>query len=392
MSRLHLSLLGLAQIVSNGILYYAFTVLVIEMAPDLGISVAWAFGCLTLALLLGGLPGAYVGRVIDRHGARAVMLAGTVLASLSFTGLYFSTGIIGLAISLCLLQIASNMVLYEAVFPAITQIDTANSRRLISIVTLFGGFASTVFLPLTQLLMTQYGWRSTCLLYAAIQLLVCCPCYIVTLREAKPLPSPVVPPNQTRSEAEPETGNLRSLMLVTAAFCLMSFCYNAVNFNLVAALAALGVPVQNAASFGALVGPSSVLARLMEMTGGARLKPVYTAYIAVGLLALAALLPAIMPAGSVLMLAAFMLIFGASQGVFSIVRATLPLSLFGAYGYGARLGAINTARRFFIAASPFTFSAMIENFTAPVAFGILSALAIVALGLLMAIPGGAKRG
>lgn len=45
----------------------------------------------------------------------------------------------------------------------------------ISILTLFGGFASTIFWPPTLKLNALIGWRAAYLVYACVQLLLCAP-------------------------------------------------------------------------------------------------------------------------------------------------------------------------------------------------------------------------
>jgi len=47
--------LGVTQIVGYGVLYYAFAVLEPYISRDFGWPSSWSFGCLSLALLIGGL-------------------------------------------------------------------------------------------------------------------------------------------------------------------------------------------------------------------------------------------------------------------------------------------------------------------------------------------------
>ena len=46
-------------------------------------------------------------------------------------------------------------------------------------VTLFGGFASTVCWPLSAFLAARYGWRDACFTYAAIRLIVALPIHLL---------------------------------------------------------------------------------------------------------------------------------------------------------------------------------------------------------------------
>jgi hypothetical protein len=51
------------------------------------------------------------------------------------------------------------------------------------------------------------------------------------------------------------------------------------------------------------------------------------------------------------------LLHGAGNGILTIAKGTLPLALFGAEGYGARLGWLNAPARAIQAAAPLVFGA-----------------------------------
>src|SRR5262245_15242977 len=70
------------EVVSWGILYYAFTVFVAPMQAELGWSRVAITGAYSLALLCSGLAAVPVGRWLDRHGPRALMTTGSILGSL----------------------------------------------------------------------------------------------------------------------------------------------------------------------------------------------------------------------------------------------------------------------------------------------------------------------
>ena len=65
--------------------------------------------------------------------------------------------------------------LYDAVFAALGKLYGRDARTAITNLTLFGGFASTVCWPLSAFLAENFGWRSACLVYAALHLIVSLP-------------------------------------------------------------------------------------------------------------------------------------------------------------------------------------------------------------------------
>src|SRR5262249_21288314 len=73
------------------------------------------------------------------------------------------------------LGIGMAMGLYDAAFAALTAVYGLEARGPITGITLIAGFASTVGWPLTALMNSAMGWRETCLVWAAVNLLVVLP-------------------------------------------------------------------------------------------------------------------------------------------------------------------------------------------------------------------------
>src|SRR5215470_5755128 len=73
--------LGVTQITAWGTSYYCLGILAKPMVADTGWSMTTVFLGFTVALLVMGCISTWVGRLIDRVGARAVMCAGTIIVS-----------------------------------------------------------------------------------------------------------------------------------------------------------------------------------------------------------------------------------------------------------------------------------------------------------------------
>lgn len=377
-----LALVGLSQIVGIGTLFYAYAVLAGAMSRELGYSQSWLFGALTISIFIGAAFSPLIGRLIDRHGAYRIVVAGSLLAVVSLVATGLSTGMVSLTMALVLVQIASNMTLYEAVFPALVQIDEKRARKLVAEITLFGGFASTVSWPVTQFSLDAIGWRETWFAFAAINLLFCTPVYAFALRGARAVPA--LP--RSAASGEHPVGQQRTMLLLTIMFCLASFSYQAINYGLVPALVAHGMAPSDVALIGALLGPSSVIARVIDIRFAARVSPLRSATFTILLLCAALIIPIVVFDGSYVGLTLFVVLFGVSQGIFAILRGTLPLELFGSRNYGLRLGAINAARRYTIAACPFLFVFGMETLGVRGAFAALALIAIASYGALHLIP------
>ena len=86
--------------------------------------------------------------------------------------------------------------LYDAAFSTIGQIYDTNARKKISDITLAGGFASTLFWPVSAYLIEIAGWRGTSLIYAGLSVAVLVPLYLSCV----PGPSVVEPVTQVNRE------------------------------------------------------------------------------------------------------------------------------------------------------------------------------------------------
>jgi MFS family permease len=375
--------LGLTQIIGYGSLYYAFAVIEPQIARDLGISSTWTFGCFSFALLVGGIAAPWAGRLIDRYGARTTMGAGSVAAAFSLLLLSQADSAFSLAAALVVLEIASTLVLYDAAFAAVSQMTAGrNARRSITLITLFGGFASTAFWPLTQFLLGIMSWREVYALYAALHLLAAAPLHLLALRHKLPAAAPSEMP-QAESEGEllPHA-RARAMVLLVSAFCLTGFVFSALNVHWVSALGALGISASMAVAAGSLMGPAQVAVRLLEIVTAHRIHPLHTACLASAFLLAA--LACLMLTGTNAFL--FAILFGLSQGLTSIIRGVVPLALFGKAGYGSRLGKITAIRVIVTAAAPLAFAAAMDLAGIDVTLMLAATLTALSIAALLAIP------
>jgi hypothetical protein len=139
-----------------------------------------------------------------------------------------------------------------------------------------------------------------------------------------------------------------------------------------------GLEANAAVMVGTLFGPSQVAARLVEFVFARNVSPLAIARLAVGLLVAAFALIAV--AGlSVLVAAIFMIMFGAANGLITIARGTVPLSLFGAAGYGRLIGRIAGPSLMMQALAPSVLALTAEQSTDATALGVAAGFTVIAL-------------
>jgi len=375
-------LLGVTQVIGYGSIYYAYPILVPHISAEFGVAPTSLFAVLSAGLLLGGLLSPYFGGLLDRLGAPNVMAMGSLAAGGLMLGLAAAPDFASFAVMVVLLEALSFAVLYDAAFATLALREPQATRTAITRLTLIGGFASTLFWPLTGLLAEMWGWRGTYLAYAAMHLGLALPLHFWIARQATPAVSTARAETRARPNFAPVAPDRQRW-----AFWVLGLSY-AVTGMVIAAIGVHLVPIllardlgQVAFVMGMLMGPSQVAIRLVEAGFWRDWHPLSVALVS-GAAVPVALLALLVPLDSVLLAAAFAVIFGAGQGLSSIVRGSVPLVLFGAAGIGARLGRLAALRTTMGAAAPFLFALAFAQIGAGATLWISVALGAVGLAAL----------
>jgi MFS family permease len=355
--------LGITQITAWGTSYYCLGVLAGPIIHDTGWSRGLVFLGFTVALLVMGVVSNAVGRAIDRHGGRAVMTLGTVLVSAGLLALAHVRSEPAYVVVWAFLGIGMRLCLYDAAFAALVQVAPSRGRQAISYLTLFGAFASSVFWVVGHALEEQMGWRQTLVVFALINLVVCLPLHWFGLarRESDARAESPGAPAESR-DGPPLEGTTRSIAMALFALImsLNGFVFGVISVQLVPLLEAAGLATAAAVWVASLKGVAQFGGRIVEIVFARNLRAITVGRIAIGVLppALALLLAG---TGSLPLVLAFTLLMGASQGVITIVRGSVPLALFGARGYGAVLGLIATPVLVVNAAAPTVFAWIVDR-------------------------------
>jgi hypothetical protein len=140
-----------------------------------------------------------------------------------------------------------------------------------------------------------------------------------------------------------------------------------------------------------LMGPAQVVARLTDALFWRGLHPVRVAIIAIAALPLA-MLALLVPLPVVVASVVFAILLGINAGLSSIVRGTVPLALFGAAGYGARLGQLAAIRTVLGAGAPFLFAVTAEGLGMGVALAGAFVIGVVAVAPLVVLQARLRSG
>jgi predicted MFS family arabinose efflux permease len=327
-----ISALGVVQILTWGSSFYLPAVVAGPIADETGWPLSRVVGGLSLGLLVAAAASPHVGTTIHRHGGRPVLAMAALLLAAGLTTLAVAPVVPIYLVGWLLLGFGMGCGLYDPAFATLGRLYGAEARPAITTLTLWGGFASTVCWPLSAFLVAQLGWRSACLVYAALHLVVTLPLSVLVIPRAPALP---VVAGGGSTFTGPLPRRERRLFLLFAGVLVLGGAIMAlVSVYLITLLQVRGVAFASAVSYGALIGPAQVGARVVEMGFKGRHHPLWTltaalALVALGLAMLAAGLPGV---------AVWLVLYGGGNGIYSIARGTVPLALFGPDRYPALVG------------------------------------------------------
>jgi len=382
--------LGVAQIISWGSLFYTIAVLGSAMRRDLGISDVALFGSFTAGLFLSGVVSPLVGREIDARGGRSVLAVGSVLGALATAALAASQGPVTMFAGWLLAGIAMSASLYDPAFATLHQVSGTSYRRAVTALTLFGGFASTVFWPLSQYLLDEIGWRQTFVVYAGLHLFVCLPLHLL-LVPRRHAGHPVA--EHPHAQAAVRKGDGAVFAWLATALALAAFMGTAMAAHVIDLLTATGLSARDAVLVGSLIGPMQVAGRVMEFAFGRHLRALAVGTLAFALMA-ASLAVFTQVRGIWIVALAFAMIYGWSNGVMTIVRGTVPAELFGPRGYGALLGRLARPQFILKSSAPLALTLLftIDPAKTMTPYALLLVAVAALLAYRMAIAAAGKRG
>ena len=378
---LTVAVIGTTQTLAWASSYYLPAVLAEPIAAGLGVPKALFFGCFSASLLLQAALGPMIGKAIDRHGGRDVLVLSNLVLAAGLVWLALAQGPIGLAGAWVLLGLGMALGLYDSAFATLTALYGRDARAPITGITLIAGFASTLGWPLSALLDQTLGWRGACLGWAALNLFVCLPMNRLLI----PRPAGLVP----SAAAQPAAAAPANGMVVLAfVFGAVGFVTGAIGAHLPRLLELTGASATAAIAAAALMGPAQVAARLFEFGVLKRLHPLVSTRMALLMHPLGAAVLGVLggPAAAI-----FAVLHGVGNGLLTISRGTLPLALFGPAGYGLRTGIIVMPARVTAAAAPLLFGLLMDAMGtgALIVSAGLGLAALAALALLRPQPAAA---
>ncbi len=334
--RMRIGVLGVITIASYGCWFYAFGVLFDPIIADTGWSEPALASAFSASILIGGLGSMAGGWSLDRFGSRSVFAVAAAVTLVAFQVAAGATDVLTFAIAAAIGGgTIGALGFYHITQTAAVRISSNTSDRAIAVLTIWGAFASAVYMPIAAFLVEPLGWRMTLrilTLSAVVALVV--GAWVVTTKTSE-MPGTRIVLGELRVSLRQTRG--RRLLLAQG---LAGIGVATVLVYQVPAMTAAGLPLAAASFWAGARGFSQLFGRLplmpivrrLGVTGSLRLAYLATS---VGILALAF-------AGSPWLAAIYAVVAGFGIGATSPLVGMHSSEVFGAKSLGTSMGLIGT--------------------------------------------------
>ena len=374
--------LGISQIIAYGFMFYVFAQIKVPLAEMLGVTPADILIGLTIALLIQAGIAPIVGAWVDYYGALRVMAVGLITGAVSIVIMAFSSVYWGFLLAMMLLGLGFSMSCYEVAFSAAVQMNEPSARRNISLITFYGGVASTLTWLSVAPLLSRFGLFHSLILMAL--LLVVMAVWIGRMGLGMAMPGRMAPdtPAIPFRWTELTRNEKVALMTLASASCLEYMSFAGITLMLIhwyfERFADLGLAVILASVY----GPFQVVGRVLEMRFGARHDARITAMLAFAMVPAALVL---IQFSSLPLVVLGMAMFGMGHGVLTVSFGFITNMYFRAAVYGRAKGWITTPRALGMAIGPSVAGYIYATGGSALFFMAMILLALLAWGVFFMI-------
>lgn len=324
--------LGIITITVYGCWYYAFGVLLDPIIADTGWSEAVLASAFGASLLLGGVGSLLGGLFLDRLGSRLVFGTAAIVGLAAFQtatrtdslAVFATTGAIGGGAF-------AGLGFYHITQTAAVRISPGDSAKAIAVLTIWGAFASAVYIPLAAWLVAEIGWRSTLsILTLTASLALMAGSAMIDTRVQSPLSAKAVLADLRASLRDPHTRRFVGVIALVGMGVSTLLVYQ------VPAMTAAGLAPVTASFWAGFRGfaqlggrlPLMPMVRKLGTTNSLRLS-IAAISVGMGILSIA---------GSVPLAIAYALIAGFGIGALSPLQGMMTSEVFGSNSLGTAMG------------------------------------------------------
>ena len=368
--------LSLTQLIGWGATFWLPAVTGPAMAGELGMALPMVMAGPTVMLVVMAMVSWPLSAILERHGARPIMVLGSALGSAGLLVMGLANGPVSYVLSWIILGLAGAGMLTTPAQIALTEIAGEKARQALGVLILAGGLTSTIVWPLTGLLQAQWGWRATTLVNAALMLLVCMPLHWIVLAHR--------PTEKSAAKAAgPASIDRPSFVLLAASFAANGFVTWGFALTIIILFEAAGLDHASALAAAAFIGIARWAGRMVDFLGGRRWSGFVTGVAASALFPLSFIV--LLLTSNFIGAMLFATLYGIASGVTAVTRATLPLQIFPDGAYARASAQLAVPLNLSFAAAPPMFTAIMTSAGPHAALWLALVISIFAFATLLGL-------
>ncbi|MGC6535826.1 MAG: MFS transporter [Candidatus Puniceispirillaceae bacterium] len=375
--------LGLTQIFSYGLLYYVFAILKEPLAQHVAVSPDTILKAISALLFIQAILSYLIGQFVDRIGGLRVLGTGLLLGSIGIGALWIVPSFWWVCLCLGIIGISFSLATYEVAFSIAVQLDERRSRHLISVISFYGGVASTVVWLIFSPILSHFGLITACLSAAAI---------LASLGSIALYLSGSVQPLHARLATQTDFSfgllskiEKNALLLIAGSNAIYYMAFSAVTLLWISWFSSSLGNMTLAVILASLFGPFQVVGRVIEMRFAHKIDARITGIIAFCLI-ICGILLAMIPHPALAVIS--MILYGIGNGIITIMFGFVTNLYFSANVYGRAKGLITIPRGFGMALGPFlgsVFYGLYDGLFLPIIAGFV-VMALLQFALLLRLP------
>ncbi len=316
--------LSVSQLIGWGTLYYAFSLFVDPLHSTFGWSASEINTALTIGFVTWASAAPFAGTALDRFGGSTVMSFGSAMGIISLLIWAFSTSLYMLYGAWLLMGIAMASALYKPAFYVLTMAYPDQYKKVITWLTLAGGFASTIFIPVVELAITTIGWHYSLLAMAGCNLLIALPIHMWKLPNHKN-----VDQNDTQKQSildfdlfKENEFKVQTFWGLNLWFIILNSVTTSITFLLIPLLSEIGTAQGTIIFSFSMIGPMQVIGRFAMMCFDENLHALKIGTLVTFLAPIGIGFAVVFPQ-SLIALMMFAIFFGTAKGIMTIIKGTI---------------------------------------------------------------------
>ena len=271
-------MLGLAQILLWGGSFFILTILAEPIMKDTGWSQQYVYGSFSLALMVSGLLSPKIGKFIHSLDKNIMLLYAGVVMGVGLITIGLAQNIYFFILGWAIIGIAMSMGLHDALFASLGKKYGMQASQFIIQITLISGFVTTIIWPILTYLVSTYGWRTTCFIYAIALIVFIVPIHYLTIYTNGRAESIKNDLNKLEGESRSVSSNKSVYYLLLINFTIGSILMTGLYVHLIDILTNKNISLKEAIGISALLGPCQVGVRVLDIIFSKK-TPIVTAVI-----------------------------------------------------------------------------------------------------------------